>query len=165
MTRVKVIKDITDFVPILRAVNTRVKRNVFTELAQDWVTADDIEGRFGEEGKSALKLFEKMKLLETRWQHTGRETKKAYHTYYSAVHIDASAPINEISDILYAAMVEDHEFREMEEKIIDSIKEGNDFAKDMENILEVSPVTLKSLIKRSVRLDFRGNKIIELSDD
>ncbi len=165
MTRVKVIKDVTDFVPILRAVNTRTKRNVFTELAQDWVTVDDIEDRFGEEGKSALKLFEKMKLLETRWQHTGRETKKAYHTYYSAVHIDTTAPIDDISEILFAAMIDDEEFKEMEDKILESIEAGNDFAKDMETILDVSPVTLKSLIKRSIRLDFRGNKIIELSDE
>lgn len=165
MTRVKVIKDVSDFVPILRAVSTRVKRNVFTDLAEDWVTADEIEDKFGEEGKNALKLFEKMKLLETRWQHTGRETKKAYHTYYSAVHIDASTDIDDISDILYAAMIDDDEFQTLEKQMLESIAEGKDFAKDLENVLDVSPVTLKSLVKRSVRLDFRGNKVMELSDE
>ena len=164
MTRIKVIKDVTDFVPVLRAVSTRTKRDVFTALAQDWITSDEIEENYGEEGKSALKLFEKMKLVETRWQHTDSETKKAFHTYYSAVHIDASVPITEISDVLYAAMIEDKEFEDIENKIMELMKEGMDYARDIENELDVTPITLKSLIKRSTKLYFRGNKILEMPE-
>ncbi len=164
MARIKVIKDVTDFVPILRAVSSPVKKSVFTELADDWKTADEIEENYGEEGKEALTLFEKMKLVETRWQHTDRETKKAYHTYYSSVHIDASVPVKEISEVLYAAMLEDEKFKEIEDEIMEHVRKGENFAKDISDIIEVSPLTLKSMVKRSVKLDYRGHRILELKE-
>ncbi len=164
MARIKVIKDVTDFVPILRAVSTQTKKEVFTELADDWKTSDEIEEKYGEEGKEALKLFEKMKLVETRWQHTDRETKKAYHTYYSSVHIDASVPVSEISEVLYAAMLEDEKFVGIEDKILEQVQKGENFAKDISEMLEVSPLTLKSMVKRSVKLDYRGHRILELKE-
>ncbi|MFO8108978.1 MAG: ArsR family transcriptional regulator [Thermoplasmata archaeon] len=164
MARIKVIKDVTDFVPVLRAVSTEVKKDIFTELAGGWKTSDEIEEKYGEEGAEALKLFEKMKLVETRWQHTDRETKKAYHTYYSSVHIDASVPVAEISEVLYAAMLDDEDFAEIEEKILEQVEKGENFAKDISEMLEVSPLTLKSMVKRSIKLDYRGHRILELKE-
>lgn len=165
MARIKVIKDVSDFVPILRAVSSEVKKEVFTELAEGWKTADEIEEEYGDEGKEALQHFEKMKLVETRWQHTERETKKAYHTYYSSVHIDASVPVKEISEVLYAAMVDSDSFDDLEEKILEHVKEGDNFAKDIAEKLDTSPTTLKSLVKRSLKLDYRGHRIHEIEEE
>lgn len=165
MARIKVIKDVTDFVPILRAVSTETRKEIFTQLAEGWKTTGEIEEKFGEEGIDALKLFEKMKLVETRWQHTETETQKAYHTYYSSVHIDASVPVEEISEVLYAAMVDDDKFNDIEEKILDSVEKGDNFAKDISEMLDCSPITLKSLVKRSVKLDYRGHRILELEEE
>lgn len=165
MARIKVIKDVSDFVPILRAVSTELKKDVFTDLAEGWKTSDEIIEEYGEEGEEALKHFEKMNLVETRWQHSDRETKKAYHTYYSSVHIDASAPLEEISEVLYAAMVDNETFDEYEEKILESVREGDNFAKDIANKLSTTPTTLKSLVKRSLILDYRGHRIHEVSEE
>ncbi len=159
MSRVKVIKDVSEFVPILRAVSTPVKKKVYTELAEGWKTAEEIEEKYGVEGKRALRLFDKMKLVETRWQHTGRETRKAYHTYYSSVHIDASVPIKEISDVLYAAMLDEDEFEDLEEQVIESVEGGENFANDISQKVGISPTTLKSLVKRSVQLNYKGHRI------
>ncbi len=159
MSRVKVIKDVADFVPILRAVSTPIKKEVYTDLAEGWMTEEEIEENYGEEGKKALQLFDRMKLVETRWQHTGRETRKAYHTYYSSVHIDASSPIKEISDVLYAAMLDEDKFEELEESILESVKEGENFANDISDELGISTTTLKSLVKRSVKLNYKGHRI------
>ncbi len=164
MARIKVIKDVSDFVPILRAVSTEVKKDVFTELAEGWKTSDEIEEKYGEDGKEALKLFEKMKLVETRWQHTEKETKKAYHTYYSSVHIDASVPVNEISEVLFAAMVNEDKFLEIEEKIEEEIESGDNFAKDISEELGYTPTTLKSLVKRSTKFDYRGHRIFKIEE-
>jgi len=165
MARIKVIKDVSDFVPILRAVSTEVKKDVFTELAEGWKTADEIEEKYGEDGKEALKLFEKMKLVETRWQHTEKETKKAYHTYYSSVHIDASVPVNEISEVLFAAMVNEDKFLKIEEKIEEEIESGDNFAKDISEKLGYTPTTLKSLVKRSTKFDYRGHRIFKIEEE
>jgi len=165
MSRVKVIKDVSELVPILRAVSTKTKRDVYTALAEGWETEEDIEEEYGEEGKKALKLFDKMKLVETRWQHTGRETRKAYHTYYSEVHIDASIPIEKISDVLYAAMIDGDEFDELEEEILSSVREGETFANDISKKIGHSETTLKSLVKRSVRLNYKGHRIEEIDEE
>ncbi len=164
MSRVKVIKDVTELVPILRAVSTKTKRDVYTELAEDWITEEEIEEEYGEEGKKALKLFDKMKLVETRWQHTGRETRRAYHTYYSEVHIDASVPIAEISDVLYAAMIDEDEFDQIEQEILGSVREGETFANDIAKKVGHSDTTLKSLVKRSVVLNYKGHRVKEIKE-
>ncbi len=164
MSRVKVIKDVTELVPILRAVSTKTKRDVYTDLAESWKTEEEIEEEYGEEGKKALKIFDKMKLVETRWQHTGRETRRAYHTYYSEVHIDASVPIAEISDVLYAAMIDEEEFEDLEEQIVQSVREGDTFANDISKKIEHSNTTLKSLVKRSVNLNYKGHRVEELKE-
>ncbi len=165
MSRIKVIKDVSDFVPILGAVSTEVKKDVFTDLADEWKTEDEIEEEYGEEGKEALQLFEKMKLVESRWQHTETETKKAYHTYYSSVHIDASVPVKEISEVLYVAMLDEDKFEDYEEEILEHVREGENFAKDISNRMNLPQTTLKSIVKRSLHLDYRGNRIHEINKD
>lgn len=159
MSRVKVIKDVTELVPILRAVSTDVKKQVYTDLAEDWQTEEEIEENYGEEGKKTLQIFDKMDLVETRWQHTGRETQKAYHTYYSDVHIDASVPIEDISDVLHAAMIDEEKFKELEEQILESVEKGQTFANDISDEIGYSGTALKSLVKRSVKLKYKGHRI------
>jgi predicted DNA-binding ArsR family transcriptional regulator len=88
MNRIKVVNEVADLVPFLRAVSTEIKMNVFKEVSTDWRTGTEIEEKYGEKGKNALKLFEKMKLVETRWQPQESEPssapEKAYHAYYSS---------------------------------------------------------------------------------
>ena len=81
MNRIKVINEPSELVPMLRAVDTSIKRDVLKEVTLEWRTVKDIEEKFGEDGAEALKFFEKMKLVETRWQSTsGSFPEKAYHT-------------------------------------------------------------------------------------
>ena len=53
-----------------------------------------------------------MKLVETRWQQppegSGLKPVKAYHTYYSAFHINTSCSVFEMSDVIAAAVLADH---------------------------------------------------------
>jgi predicted DNA-binding ArsR family transcriptional regulator len=165
MNRIKVVNDPAELVPILRAVDTKVKREVFKDVAQNWRTAKDIRERFGEEGVEALGFFEKMKLVETKWQ-TGedRSPVKAYHAFYSAFHINASSPILEISDILSVAMMSEKEYGELEGTIYDLVGEQGKFAGDVADALGVNQTTLKALVKRSSRLDFRGHRIQRFTD-
>ncbi len=70
MNRIKVINEPSELVPMLRAVDTQIKREVLKEVTLEWRTTKEIENKFGPEGSDALKFFEKMKLVETRWQST-----------------------------------------------------------------------------------------------
>ena len=96
---------------MLRAVDTPVKRDVLKEVTMEWRTADEIEKKFGPEGRDAVTFFEKMKLVETRWLSTnGQYPEKSYHTYYSSFNINSQWPVYELSDVLSAAMMDDEEY-------------------------------------------------------
>ena len=161
MTRIKVITEPAELVPMFRAVDTKVKREVLKLVTLEWHTIRDIERQFGPEGKEALLFFEKMKLVETRWQTSPdqQQPEKAYHTYYTSFHINASWPVYEISDVLAAAVMEEKDFVKIEKQIFDLVGASGKFAGDVAEVLGVTFTMLKSLMKRSTKLDYRGHRI------
>ncbi|MBM4236902.1 MAG: ArsR family transcriptional regulator [Euryarchaeota archaeon] len=165
MNRIKVINEPSELVPMLRAVDTRVKREVLKEVTLEWRTSKEIEEKYGPEGKEALKFFEKMKLVETKWQSSsGSHPEKAYHTYYTSFHINASWPVYEISDVLAAAMMPEDEFQDIEKKVLQQVGPEGRFAGDVAENLGITSTMLRSLVKRSVKLDYRGHRIERLKD-
>ena len=165
MNRIKVVSDPAELVPILRTVDSPVKREVFKEVTTDWRTAKQIEEKFGPEGAEALKFFEKMKLVETKWQTSAAmQPEKAYHAFYSSFHINATAPVMEISDVLHAAMMPEKDYAKIEKQIFDMVGEEGKFAGDVAESLGVSQTMLKALVKRSSRLDFRGHRVMRFEE-
>jgi len=158
MERVKVIGDITELVPILRAINTKIKRKVFEEIISDWKSLRDIEDKYGEDGKESLIFFEKIKLVDSKWQ-SDEKPEKVYHSYYTSFHINTSCPITEISDVQAAAMMSEEEFKVMEEKILELTKEEGKFVGDIATALNISQTMLRGIIRRSTKLDYRGHKV------
>jgi len=169
MNRIKVVNDVADLVPILRAVDTDVKKTVFLDVTQTWLTGKQVQDKYGEEGLEALRFFEKMKLVETKWQ-TGQDEKgrqvpeKAYHAFYGSFHINATSPVNEISDVLSVAMMAEERYRKTEERLYKLVGDQGMFAGDVADDLKVTQTTLKALVKRSGRLDFRGHRIIRFEE-
>lgn len=160
MKRIKVINEPTELVPMLRAVSTPVRRDVFKDVSEDWRTVKQIEEKYGAEGKDALMFFEKMKLVETRWQSSDNaQPAKAYHSYYMSFHINTSCPVNEISDVLYVAVMEEDEFRKLEDKITDLVGKDGRFAGDIAESLKITPIMLKGLVKRSAKVEYRGHRV------
>src|SRR2546428_7500301 len=154
MNRIKVVSEPAELVPILRTVDSPVKREVFREVTNEWRTAKQIEEKFGAEGAEALKFFEKMKLVETKWQTSAQmQPEKAYHAFYSSFHINATAPVTEISDVLYAAMMAEKDYAKIEKQIFDMVGDDGKFAGDVAEKPKVSQTRLKSLGKRSARPD------------
>ncbi|WP_400260039.1 ArsR family transcriptional regulator [Candidatus Methanomassiliicoccus intestinalis] len=165
MNRIKVINEPSELVPMLRAVDTSIKRDVLKEVTLEWRTVKEIEEKFGEDGAEALKFFEKMKLVETRWQSTsGSFPEKAYHTYYTSFHINASWPVYEISDVLAVAMMSEADFEKLEKELYDEVGPDGRFAGDIAEKMGITSTMLRSLVKRSVRLDYRGHRIERLKE-
>ena len=166
MNRIKVINEPSELVPMLRAVDTPIKREVLKEVTLEWKTADEIEKKFGPEGREATIFFEKMKLVETRWLSTnGNYPEKSYHTYYSSFSINAQWPVYEISDVLAAAMMPEEEYAELEAKILEQVGTTGKFSGDVAETLGLSSTMLKSLVFRSVNMDFRVHKIEHIKED
>jgi predicted DNA-binding ArsR family transcriptional regulator len=164
MKRIKVINDPTELVPILRAVDTRVKRDVVRDVSEDWRTLKEIEDKYGKEGKEALQFFEKMKLVETKWASSDAGSEKAYHTYYMSFHINTTCTVKEISEVLSVAVMPDKEFQSTEKKILTLVGDTGRFAGDISEQFGMSPIELKSLVKRSVKMEYRGHRIEKIAD-
>ena len=160
MNRIKVINEPSELVPMLRSVDTPVKRDVLKEVTLEWRTIDEIETKFGPEGKDAITFFEKMKLVESRWVPSGGNYPvKSYHTYYTSFNINAQWPVYEISDVLSAAMMSEDEYSEVEAKILAEVGTEGRFSGDVAEALGMTSTMLKSLVRRSVKMDFRGHRI------
>lgn len=165
MNRIKVINEPSELVPMLRSVDTSVKRDVLKEVTLEWKTADEIEKKHGPEGKEAIIFFEKMKLVESRWISTnGSYPEKSFHTYYTSFHINAQWPVYEISDVLAAAMMSEEEYSDIEERILNEVGTDGKFSGDVAESLNLTSTMLKSLVRRSVKMDYHGHRI-ELKRD
>lgn len=162
MNRIKVVSDATDLVPVLRAVDSPLKMDLFKRLSQEWVTERDVEKAFGKEGVRQLAFFDRMRLVDTRWESgvPGREPVKSYHTYYSTVTVNTSASISEFYEILAIATMADDEYENEEKRILHAVgTEGDRFFSDVAKDLGISATRLKGLVKRSEKLDYHGHKI------
>ena len=165
MNRIKVINEPSELVPMLRAVDTPVKRDVLKDVTLEWRTAKELEDKFGVEGKEAILFFEKRKLVESRWQSTGGNyPEKSCHTYYTSFHINAQWPVYEISDVLAAAMMDESDFKVIEDKIIEEVGDRGCFSGDVAEALGLTSTMLRSLVRRSVKLDYRGHRIEPLKE-
>jgi len=165
MNRIKVVSELAELVPMLRAVDSDVRREVFKEVTNDWRTANQIEQKYGADGIEALHFFEKLKLVETKWQTSQSSSpEKAYHAFYGSFHINASAPVQEISDILSVAMMPEAQYKKLEERLCKMAGEEGRFAGDLADELKVSQTMLKALVKRSSHLDFRGHRVQKFED-
>jgi len=67
--------------------------------------------------------------------------------------------VYEISDVLSVAMMPEEDFDEIETKILDQVGKEGKFAGDVAESLGLTSTMLKSLVKRSVRLDYRGHRL------
>ncbi|MBN1389220.1 MAG: ArsR family transcriptional regulator [Candidatus Thermoplasmatota archaeon] len=160
MKRIKVINEPTDLVALLRAMDSPTKKDIFQECVNGWVTMKSVEERYGQTGVEALLFFEKMKLVETSWQIDSQFNKeKIYHTYYVSVHINTSAEITEISDVLYITAMDEEEFMRKEKMVYDKVGSEGTFSGEFVKDLELTPTMLKSLVKRSGRLAYKGHRI------
>jgi predicted DNA-binding ArsR family transcriptional regulator len=161
MHRIKVVNEISDLVPVLRAVDSPLKLKLLQRLSDSWVTAEDVQKEFGKEGLKVLTLFEKLKLVDTRW--VAREGKhapeKSYHTYYGTININTTAPLAEVSEVLAIASMDDREYAKLETRIYDAIGETGRFFSDVAEQLGMTATRLKGLVKRSDKLEYRGHRI------
>ena len=160
MTRVKVINEPTEIVPLLLAVNTPIKRRIFNELMSDWCTEDNIISKYGEQGREALRFFEKHKLVETLWQPgEGNNQEKAYRAYYNNIHINVACTMKELSLALRIAIMDDEDFKGIEDEIYKIVSKEGMYTGDVLEAMKISSIELKSLIRRSTRLEHRGHRI------
>lgn len=162
MRRIKVVSESTDLVPILRAFDSDLKRDVFQHLIDGWLTATAIQQKWGDPGLAALHLFEKTKLVETRWESVEGKTEKGYHSYYTAFHINTSCSVQEIAEILTVASMDEPTFDKIDQELSGVVGKEGFSARAIAEKFNMPLIRLKSLLKRSSRLEFKGHLVKKL---
>lgn len=160
MNRVKIISDAADLVSLLRAVDSPAKREVFTAFLKDWITRSEIEERFGDDGLAAISLFEKLKFVETKWEPSGVKVEKAYRSYYQSFHLNTTISFAEAQELLWVAIMPPDEYDPIEKKLLELLGPDGCFSGDVAKNMEVSNLTLKGLVKRSAKMEFKGHNIV-----
>lgn len=159
MVRVKVVNEASDLVGLLSAVDTPVKRDVFIALTTGWESEAAILNRFGDHGRSALSLLDKQDLLDSRWEPTAEGPKKLYHARYASFKIDTTAPMIELTEALGVAMMNPGEFGD-KEKLLTTLAAGAGLNLiDAANRLSVSQTMVRSIVKRSSKLEMKGLRV------
>ena len=167
MIRTKVVNDSTDLIPLMRAFDTPIKKEIFKEIQSEWKPLSEIREKYGDTGEEALDLFDRMKLVETRWSTSeegisGKPQKK-YRSYYSAFNINISCPVNEISEIFTIASLNDAEYAKLEQDIYDFLGDDGKFSNTVSEQFHFSTLALKSIVKRSNLLAIKGLKVVRKS--
>jgi predicted DNA-binding ArsR family transcriptional regulator len=62
------------------------------------------------------------------------------------------------------AMMDKDEFNDLEKKIITAVGAEGKFSGDVAEKLGITQTMLKSLVKRSIKLDFRGHRIERIKE-
>ncbi len=165
--RIKVVNDVSDLVPILRAVDSPVKQKLVQRLGESWLTLEDVVAEFGKDGERALAFFEKLRLIDTRWvaREGKRQPEKSYHFYYSTININTTSPLGEMSEVLAIATMPTKDYGKLEEKIYASVGPDGRFFSDVAEELGMSPTRLKGIVKRSEKLEYRGHRIERFQAD
>ncbi len=160
MMQAKLINDITDLSWLSRAFDSDIKKEVFNEVSKDWVTMEVIKEKYGEEGVNALKFFEKVRMVETRWTMSENgKAKKEYHAFYSAFHINVMTSIDMIRDVFSIVLMDDKTFAEVEDKIYEFVGEDGELSREVEKEFNFTPVQMRCIVKRSSKLEYKGMKI------
>lgn len=161
--RTKVVNDSTDLIPLLRAFDSKTKKEIFNELLNGWKTMSEIVDKYGGDGGEVLDVFDKMKLVETKWttpdEGIDGKPQKKYRSYYSAFNINISCPINEISEIFTVASLDQEEFEKLETRIYDFIGQDGKFGNMVAEKFRLSNLALKGLVKRSNKFCYKGLKL------
>ena len=63
MKRVKLINDPAELVALFRAVDSEIRRNVLSTLAEGWTMKSDLVEKFGEEANDIIVYYEKFKFF------------------------------------------------------------------------------------------------------
>ena len=159
MARIKVVNEPTDLVGLLSAVDSPVKRDVFLALSNGWESERTIESRFGETGAAALTMLEKQDMLDSRWEPSAEGPHKLFHARYSSFRIETTAPMAELSEVFAVAMMPLGDFRDAEESLTRMATEAGVNLLEASARLSLSQTMVRSIVKRSSRLELRGFRI------
>ncbi len=167
MRRVKLVNDVVDLVPILHMFSTTTYKNVYSALLDNWYTLSELREMFGEGVEEALKILKSAGMLEMRWRmpkDPAGKPEKEYHVNYTHINASFYLSLIELNKVLEVIFMPEDEFEELVKKVIEEIKAGRTSVQYISKDLNIEPIVVRAIAKRSLKLNLKGN-IVEIAKE
>ena len=94
----------------------------------------------------------------------GASPEKEYHSTYSRIQASFGASMEDLSEIIRLTFMSEEELRDVTEKILKIVKQGDTSLTNLSRELGLSQVFIRGVSKRAEGLTVRGQRI-ELYDE
>ncbi len=165
--RAKLVNDVVELIPIFHLLSTETYRKVYSALLEGWYTIPELQEMFGEGYEKALKILKHAGMLEAKWRmpsDPGGKPEKEYHVSYTHVSANFYISLRDLNKVLEVVFMSDDELEEYVEKIVEEIKAGRTSVTYITKDLNLDPLFLRAIAKRSLKLNLKG-QLIELAND
>lgn len=165
--RAKLINDVVELIPIFHLLSTETYRRVYNALLEGWYTASELEEMIGEGYKYALKILKNAGMLEAKWRmpsDPGGRPEMEFHVSYTHVSASFYISLKELNKVLEVIFMSDDEIEKYIREIIKEIEAGRNSVAYISRDLNLDPLFLRAIAKRSLKLNLKG-QIIELAKD
>ncbi|HJH32222.1 MAG TPA: ArsR family transcriptional regulator [Methanosarcinaceae archaeon] len=164
--RTRIINDPSELVPFLRIFGSRTHKNVFDALSTKWMTEEDLEEFMGNDVSTSIRILKKGGLIESQWRmpEPGKTPAMEYRTSYSRVQTNFQCSFEDMSDIVMLAFKPYDDFQESIGQLEKLVAEGNQSMSSLVRALNLSPLYIRSLARRSNKLTVMGQRLKMIED-
>ncbi|MET1124034.1 MAG: ArsR family transcriptional regulator [Archaeoglobaceae archaeon] len=165
--RTKLVNDVVELIPILHLLSVELYRKVYSALLDRWWTMEELRQAFGDGFVDALKILKQAGMLEARWRmppDPGGKPEKEYHVSYTHVSANFYVSLKELNTVLEVAFMPDDELEEYVRMIENEVKAGRMSVAHICRTLNLDPLFVRAVAKRSLKLMLKG-QLVELASD
>lgn len=164
--RTRIVNDPADLVPILQSFASEPHRKVFTALAGDWKSEDELKKSVGDNVQKSLQMLRRGGLLESKWRmpEPGKTPDKEYRSSYSAVLANFQCSLDDLGDVVKVMFMTDKELEKIANAAIKEIKAGKKSLNNLCKSLGVSPTFLKGVAHITSRFVVKGQRVDLVED-
>nr|WP_199483998.1 ArsR family transcriptional regulator [Methanoregula formicica] len=162
---IRIVNDPVELVPLLMTFNDPNFKKVYELLNKSWMTENEIRAQIDEECVPlCLQILKKGNLVEEQWRmpKPGKKPEKEFRATYNKFRANFQCNLSDLSDILYIALSNDENLRNVVENIEGELNKGNSSINDLSRKYSISPVFIKGLAKRITHMDVKGQGLVLL---
>lgn len=162
---IRIVNDPVELVPLLMTFNDPAFKKVYELLNKSWMTEAEIQAHVDDEVvQVCIQLLKKGNLVEEQWRmpKPGKKPEREFRATYNKFRANFQCNLADLSDILYIALSNDENLRNVVENIESELTRGNSSINDLSRKFSVSPVFIKGLAKRITHMDVKGQGLVLL---
>ena len=164
---IRIVNDPVELVPLLITFNDSKYKQIYELLNKTWLSEEELAQQLHHQGVGeCIQLLKKGNLIEEQWRMPapGQKPVREYRATYSKFRANFQCNMSDLSDLLYLSISNDETLRAVIEQVEGEIEQGqgNVSINDLARKLDVSPMFIRGLAKRSHKMDVKGQGLVLL---